>query len=80
MVCNKGNKGCQGMQARFQNNTVCVVPENIHPPWRALVLFALDPHPPGISIPGSACQKKNLVTVNKISPMKTIIILISKDH
>lgn len=54
------------MQARLQNNTVCVVPENIHPP--------------GISIPGSACQKKNLVTANKISPMKTIIILISKDR
>ena len=46
IACDKGNKGCQGMQARLQNSTVCVVPENIHFPWRAVALFALDRPPP----------------------------------
>ena len=33
----------------------CVVPKNIHtPPTKGT--FVLDPHPPGISIPGGACH------------------------
>ena len=65
--CHVSGRGAERFRTHFPTPLLLktcsdgVVPENMHtpPPPPAEGTFALDPHCPGTSIPGSACHTPN---------------------